>query len=124
MITDQLLILRSMSAVSATTSTVPIFDFNAISNGAYKVVVRTLDYTAYAAGTALWTLTVEVSDQLASGYVALVTIPTAGVALRREHLIDRAEIEQVKPGARYIRVTATKTGAPGDLSFEALLALP
>jgi hypothetical protein len=122
-IVDNALTFRAITdaAISSTTSTTGI-QFYPTKNEAFKVCFSHLAYTGYSAGSAEWTLTVEVSASLASGYVAVATLDPAtfaGTAAETEIVLGGDQVFDVLDTATYVRVTATKTGSPGNLTFAA-----
>jgi len=121
---DDLTVIRPISsaALSATTSetgvSVAITKFEDFS-----LVLQVQAISAFVAGTAFWTLTAEVSTTLGGTYVPVGSIDlTSGSA--DDYLIPLSgyTIGKVVPNAAFIRVTATKTGSPGNLTYAAYLS--
>ena len=120
---DDALTFRKLTdaAISATTSTTGI-QLYPTKVEALKVCIAHLAYTSYAAGTAQWTITVEVSASLGSGYEVVATLDPAtfaGAAAETEIVLGGDQIFDALSTATYVRVTATKTGSPGNLTFAA-----
>jgi hypothetical protein len=120
---DDALTFRKITdaALSATTSTTGI-QLYPIDVEALKVCISHLAYTGYAAGTAQWTITVEGSASLGSGYVTLATLDPAtfaGAAAETELILGGDRVSDILSTATYLRVTATKTGSPGNLTMAA-----
>ncbi|MEO1523253.1 MAG: hypothetical protein AAFU78_21105 [Cyanobacteria bacterium J06633_2] len=118
---DDNLVLRDIAdgAESATASETGIaFDCRKIDQ--FKVCLAVDAYTGYDAGTAEWTLTVEVSDVVGGTYtqVGPSFIPV-GAAIESEIVISGPMVEQVDADADWIRITATKTGSPGNITYGA-----
>lgn len=120
---DKNLELRNASnpAISTATAENPV-QFPAEKYDFYKAVVHAPNYTGYVAGTAEWQAIIEVSTTLAGTYrqVGGATIPGAGSDLQIP--LEGSYIEDVLPGAAYIRVRTVKVGAPGNLAYGAFLA--
>lgn len=83
----------------------------------FKAIANFAAYTGYAAGTAEWVITLEASATLGSGYVAVETFIPVGAAVTHEWLLSSREILNKVANAAFMRVTATKTGTPGNLTF-------
>lgn len=111
------------AAVSATTAETGI-KFYPRKHEAFKVVIVADAYTSYSAGTAEWTITVEVSNALGSGYAAVATLDpatAAGAAIETEIVLGGDQVADFDADADYIRVNATKTGSPGNLTYGAFI---
>jgi hypothetical protein len=119
---DKALQLRSntAAAVAATTSETAIA-LAATKEGSFEAVIDVAAHTGYAAGTAQWTISVEVSDTLGGTYVSVGSFVVTGVAKRIQLPMSGQYCQQLKADAAYVRVTATKTGSPGNLSYGAFL---
>lgn len=120
---DDLLVFRELTdaAISATTSTTGI-EIYPTKIEAFKVCIAHLAYTGYSAGVAEWTIAVEVSASLGSGYEAVGTLlpaTFAGVAAETEIVLGGDQVYGSLSTAKYVRITATKTGSPGNLTFAA-----
>ncbi|MEM9945479.1 MAG: hypothetical protein AAF810_05375 [Cyanobacteria bacterium P01_D01_bin.36] len=107
------------AALSATTSETGI-EFAVRKQDQYKVCLSVGAYTGFDSGTAEWTITVEVSDVVGGTYTQIGPsyIPV-GDADEYEIPLSGALVTAVDADAEFIRVTATKTGAPGDLTYAA-----
>lgn len=111
------------AAISATTSETSI-KFASRKNEVFRVVVNMAAYTGYTAGSAEWNVSVEVSDVESGTYTQVASLPAsagAGEAVQVPLDISGAEVAALDGDAEYIRVTATKTGAPGDLTYSAFI---
>ena len=108
-------------AISAAVAENPV-QFPAEKYDFYKAVTHSPSYTGYAAGTAEWQAIIEVSTQLAGTYkqVGIATLPGVGGEIQIP--LEGSYIEDVLPGAAYIRVRTVKVGAPGNLTYGAFLA--
>jgi hypothetical protein len=117
---DSNLILRaySASALSATGSSTGV-ELNVKAVLAYKVCFAIAAYTGYSVGSALWAITVEISDAVGGTYTQIgKTVSPVGTALETEIILSGVEGAAVA-NANFIRVTATKTGSPGNLTYGA-----
>lgn len=122
---DKALELRDYgaTAITATTSGTGI-KFYPRKHEAFKVVIVADAYSDYDAGVDEWTISVEVSNALGSGYTAVATLDpavAAGTAIETEIVLGGAQIAEIDADADYIRVTATETGAPGALTYGAYI---
>jgi hypothetical protein len=109
------------AALSATTSETGIA-LNSTNFEAFKVALSIAAFTGYSVGTVDWAITVQVSTALASGYVTVATVaPTLGLASETEVVLGGDQINDFVASATYIRCTATKSGAAGNLSYGAWL---
>lgn len=107
------------AAISATTNGTAI-QFPARKYDDFKVCFNIAAYSSYAAGTAEWVLTVEVSATSGGSYTTIGTVGAAifaGAAGETEIVFGGDEVADKLSTAEWIRVTATKTGSPGSLSF-------
>lgn len=119
---DSNLVLRAYTAaaLSATGSSTGV-EFNPKANMAFKVAFSIAAYSGYSAGTALWAITVEVSDAIGGTYTQVgKTVSPVGTALETEIILSGVEGAAIA-NAAFIRVTATKTGSPGNLTYGAWL---
>lgn len=118
---DEALELRdyAAAALSATGSGTGIL-FYPRAQESFKVALSVAAYTSYSDGSAEWTITVEVSDAIGGTYtqVGPSFIPV-GDAIEYEIPLSGALVEDIDADADYIRVTATKTGSPGNLTYAA-----
>lgn len=114
---------QSATAITATTSGTGI-QFYPRKHEAFKVVLAVGAYTGYSAGTAEWTITVEVSNLVGGTYTVVGTLAPAtlaGAAGETEIVLGGGQIASLDADADFIRVTATKTGSPGALSYGAFI---
>jgi hypothetical protein len=109
------------AALSATTSSTGIA-FVSRKIEAFKVCLSFAAYTSYSAGSAEWTIDIEVAATVGGSYTKVATLlpaTFAGVAGETEFVIGGDEVADRLSTAEFIRVTATKTGSPGTLTFGA-----
>jgi len=120
---DKLLELRAYDAAALTaTANGTALSIDATKIIAYEAICNIAAYTGYDAGTAEWALKIEVSAD-DSTYVA-VTPDTVidGTAQELRFALSGAAVNDVVADAIYVRVVATKTGSPGNLTFGAYLS--
>lgn len=122
---DKNLELRNYTAaaLAATASGTAIAIPEAVTAHNYKCVVHSAAYTGFVAGTAQWVISVEVSTQIATGFVAVGSVVLDGTLREWDIPLSGEWVEQRVPGARFVRVTATKVGAAGDVTYGAYLAI-
>jgi hypothetical protein len=118
---DALAVIRPITAaaISATTSetglALPLPTFEDIA-----LVLQVRPISSFVAGTATWTITLEVSANLGSGYVSVRNLTIPAAAADQYFLpVSGATFNKVVPGAAFARVTATKVGTPGNLTYAA-----
>ena len=110
------------AAISSTTSATGIA-FNADHCVDFVVVLDVAAYTGtFSAGSLQWAIAVEISDTLGSGYTVVQTVVPNGVANHYELSVSGKEAAKLEPGPKFIRTTATKTGAAGDLTYGAYVS--
>lgn len=119
---DANLELRSYSAaaISATTAGTAI-DLMGAAMNEFKCAIIMGAYTSYAAGTAEWTFSVEVATTTSFVEIAQFT-PKSGAAQQIDIPLAGYLVDDAVPTAAKIRVVATKTGTPGNLTYGAFLA--
>lgn len=108
-------------AVSVTTSTTRIA-FPVRKNNGFKVCFDIDPYTSYAAGTAEWTIAVDVSATLGGASTVIGTIAPAvfaGNAGETEIVFGADEVADKLATAEFIGLVLTKTGSPGNLTVSA-----
>ena len=120
---DAALELRDFAsaALSATTSTTRIA-FPVRKSEAFKVVFNIGAYTGYSAGTAEWTIAVDVSATVGGASTVIGTIlpaQFAGAAAETEIVFGGDEIADKLSTAEFIGLVVTKTGTPGTLAIGA-----
>lgn len=122
---DKLLEIRAYSAaaLSATGSATGV----AFRANAYDDLIVELDvaaHTGYSAGTAQWSIQVEVSATLGSGYVSVgnAVVPDGTAKRYQIGITGQQAFQAVGSEPLYIRVTATKTGSPGNLTYGAFVS--
>lgn len=120
---DKALELRAYdaAALSATTAGTAIA-LPASKYDAFKVVVDVAAYTSYAAGTAEWAIAVQVATTSGGTYSTLISVVPIGVVRSYDIPLSGEFADQVLSGAAWIRVNATKTGSPGNLTYGAYIA--
>lgn len=120
---DKDLMLRdyAAAALSATGSSTAI-NFEVRKQKLYKVTLNIAAYTGtFAAGTLQWRISVEVSDLVGGTFTEVGGFVPTGVATQVDIPLSRVLINTLDDDADWIRVTATKTGAPGNLTYGAFL---
>lgn len=122
-IVDKELILREHdeAPLSTTASTVP-FNFDATNHRFFKVILPSSGYSGYVDSTAQWELDIEVSDSEGGTYLSVLSSVISAETGNYEYAFSGNQINQILTDASWIRVTATKVGTPGDLSFGAFLS--
>lgn len=111
------------AAISATTSSTGV-EFAVRKQDYFKVVIIADAYTGYVATSAEWTIEVEVSDVVGGTYTAIGTLvpaTAAGAAIETELVFGGDQVADIDADAAFIRVTATKTGSPGNLTYGAFI---
>ena len=89
----------------------------------FKCVVENDVYTGYAAGTVQWTATIEAATAMGGTYKAVGTAVMDGSKSSiAEIALSGQSIEQVVPGAKFVRIRATKLGSAGALTYGAFLS--
>lgn len=118
---DAALMLRTYAAAAlSVTASGSGVEFDSKANLSFKVCLSAAAYTGYAAGTAQWTIAVEVSDSLAGTYTQLGrSVIPVGAALETEIMVSPVDAVAANADPNFIRVTATKTGSPGNLTYGA-----
>jgi hypothetical protein len=109
------------AAISATTNGTALF-LDATKILDYDLVINPVAYTGFAAGTAQWAISIAASTTLGGTYNTVASIVLDGTAAQRFIALSGVMVGGVTAGAQYVRVTATKTGTPGNLQFGAFLA--
>ena len=123
---DALTTLReyTAAALSATGNGTPI-EYPLTAEESVKVIINQAAYSSYSAGSAEWTLSLQVSNAVAGTYVTVASILpalAAGAASNgQEVFLSGEQINKAVAGARFLRIVATKTGSPGNLTFGAYL---
>lgn len=120
---DKLLELRAYTAtpLAATASTAGL-ELDLTTQMAYEVICGVGAYTGNDPGIAEWSLSVSVSDDNSTWVVFSNVAVLTGVAKEHRFALTGAAVQDVVPGAAYIRVNATETGAPGDLTYGAYIS--
>jgi hypothetical protein len=121
---DALTLIRPITsaAISATTSETGIAFAVTKFEDAY-LVLQVQAISSFVAGTATWSFAVEVSPTLGGTYTTIGAITlTAGTANDYLIPINGYTVSKLVPTAAFVRVTATKTGTPGNLIYAAYLS--
>jgi hypothetical protein len=106
--------------LAASTNTTPIlFDITAQPN--CSCFVASAGYTGYVAGTAEWQIEVQVSDEVDGDFVTVGSVIVPGDKGTYSAGISGAGAYTLNPDARYVRLVATKVGAPGNITMGAYL---
>ena len=110
------------TAITATTSSTGIA-FPVRKTAEYKVCYSIAAYSSYSVGVNEWNIKVEVSDLVGGTYTQVGTvIAPLGTALEGEIPLTGDYVTGIDSDSAFIRVTATKTGSPGSLTYGAWLA--
>lgn len=119
---DALLLLRdpSATALSATTSGTGI-QLDATKIDSFKVVINHSAITGVVATTAEWIIAIQAATTVGGSYTTIETQTLTATASEYEFGITGLQVAAKVPGAKWIRATATKVGAVGDLSYGAWL---
>lgn len=108
------------AAISATTTGTSIA-LAATKLMGYKAVVDVAAHTGYVATTAQWTITVEASAD-DSTFFTVGSFTPVGSVNRFDVPLSGEWVNDIIGSAAYIRVKATKTGSPGNLTYGVFLA--
>ena len=113
---------KASAAISATTSETGI-EHPVRELDLYKAIIVFDAFTGYVATTAEWRVQVEVSDIVGGTYTAVSdAIALVGSGSGRVEIpLSGGLIEYLDADSNFIRVTATKVGSPGDLTYGAFL---
>jgi hypothetical protein len=109
------------AAISATTNGTPLA-IDATRYLDYDVVINPVAYTGFVAGTAQWSISIAAATTVGGTYNTVGTIVLDGTATQRFIALSGVMIGGVTPLTQFLRVTATKTGTPGNLQFGAFLS--
>ncbi|MBD2488998.1 hypothetical protein [Aulosira sp. FACHB-615] len=120
---DKALELRdyTAAAISATTAGTAI-SLQATKLKSYKCVVDVAAHTGFVATSAQWDITVEASTDN-STFKPVGTVTPQGTQNRFDLPLSGEWVEDIVSGALYVRVKATKTGSPGNLTYGAFLTV-
>lgn len=91
----------------------------------FHAIINVQPYTGFVAGTAYWSITIEIADALAGPYKSVGTVIAVGTQNQFHLPLSGPWIEDIDGaayGAAFIRATATPTGSPGALQFGCFLA--
>jgi hypothetical protein len=111
----------ALPAISATTAGTPI-EFRPEKNSAVRAIANYPTYSGYVANTVEWRLEVQASTTLAGTYATVGSAPLHGGKRVSEVMVSGKTVEQVVPGARFVRINAVRIGAPGNLQYGCYLA--
>ncbi len=123
---DALTTLRdyTTAAISATANGTPI-EYPFAAEESFKVIINQAAYSSYIATSAEWVISLQVSNAVAGTYVTVASILpalAAGAALNgQEVFLSGEQINKTVADARFLRIVATKTGSPGNLTFGSYL---
>ena len=120
---DVLLELRPITAaaIAATTNETGI-EFASRKCAQFKVCFALAAYTGYVASSAEWIINVAVSATLGGTYTTVASVAAsvaAGAALETSLVIGSNLVASIVPAAEFIRVSAVRVGASGNLSYSA-----
>ena len=126
---DSLLELRPISAaaISATTSSTGIEVGSILRKfDLAKIIINWAAYTGYVATSAAWNIKIDVSDLVGGTYTAVTqTIELDGAAAGQIEIPMSGLLNAyLDADSAFVRVTATKVGVPGNLTFGAFIPLP
>jgi hypothetical protein len=91
-------------------------------NSDFKVVIFHNDTTGVVPTTAEWLISFQISDAMGGTYQSVKSMSLAAAGAEVEMAISAKRCEQIFPGAMYARVSATKVGTPGNLTYAAAIA--
>lgn len=111
---------RNSAAISASTTETAI-SLAASKLKYYKAVVDVDAHTGYVATTAQWDISIEAATTVGGTYKEVGKCTATGVANRFDIPLAGEWVEDVAGTALFIRVKATKTGTPGNLTYGAYL---
>lgn len=109
------------AAISATTNGTAILAYP-IQSMEFRAIVDVAAYTSYSAGSAEWTISIGVAATSGGSYTTVGSVTPVGTAARFTIPLSGSHVEGLLSTAKYIRVTATKTGSPGNLTYGCFLA--
>ena len=109
------------AAISSSTSETAITTVNPRSDGVLKVRVIAPAYGSYSAGSAYWSVKLEVSDVAGGSFTAVTPDVEIDGDNGADFLLtfDQTLAEYLDDDCAVLRVTATKTSTPDDLSYGA-----
>ncbi|MFN6572368.1 hypothetical protein [Dendronalium sp. ChiSLP03b] len=120
---DKSLELRDFAATAISASTTEsAIAYPVTKLKAYKCVVDVAAHTGYVATTAQWDITIEACATSGGTYKTVKTFTVIGVANRFDVPLSGEWVDDIVTDAAFVRVKATKTGAPGNLTYGAFLA--
>ncbi|MBD3882166.1 hypothetical protein IFO70_10385 [Phormidium tenue FACHB-886] len=120
---DKALELRNFAAPAvAATAAEAAIAFKSAKHMSFKAIVDIAAHTGYTAGTAFWTVTIEASVDNAT-WKRVQSYDTTGAKAQIDLPLSGLYVEDIVPGALYLRAVATKTGAPGNLTYGAFLCV-
>ena len=121
---DALELLRdsNVGTINATTTETAIAIKDLAKYGNFNAVVASPGYTGYVAGVDEWTVSIEVSDQMAGTYVQAGTLTLDGTSDQVLIPLEGTYLGELNADPQYARVVATVTGTPGDLDYHCFLS--
>jgi hypothetical protein len=87
----------------------------------YRVVINSRGYTGFVAGTAFYTVIIEVSATAGGTYTEVARLNLAPTAGLTEIPLSGSQVNYVVPTAEFIRHRVVITGTPAGLNFAAYL---
>jgi hypothetical protein len=120
---DKALELRdyTLAAISADTAGTPVA-FSGAKYDTVRAIANYPLYTGYVAGTAQWVIDIQFSTTIAGTYVTVATGALVGTEQQGEVAVTGNTVDQLVPGAKFVRINARKVGAAGNLQYGAFLA--
>jgi hypothetical protein len=119
---DTALELRSLGATAITSSTnETAIAFNPRLDDDFVVKIPHADVSSYTAGSAEWSVAVQVATTSGGTYYTVGSVTLKGTATTREVAISSKSVSDILSTAAYMRVAATKTGSPGGLTYGAFI---
>ncbi len=114
------LLVSPRVSITATTAGNAV-EFPAIAQGTYKAVVSYDAITGYVAGTAFWTLNLQVATTNAGPWTTVASAPLEAQGLT-EAVTSGREVQQSAPDAAFVRAELALTGGAGALNHEVFLS--
>lgn len=119
---DKSLQIRDVNAAAASaTGSQTAIALPVTKENYFEVVLDVAAHSGYSAGSAYWTITVEICDTSGGTYAVVGSYTADGTAKRIQLPLSGQYCQQIKSGAAYIRTTHTKTSTVGNLSYGAFI---
>ena len=112
---------KSSSAISASTSEDAI-SLDIPEQCTIRFVLVHEAISSVVTDTAEWVVALQISNDN-SNFIGVRTFTLGADAMTHESVISGTEMGQSVANANYIRVAATKTGTPGNLTYGAFLTI-